>query len=56
MAQVLLTAMVVGLVAHFVSEVACPAALVNGNGLALSFRGNYPDQPCLFVLMNMSTQ
>ncbi|KAL8119141.1 K(+) efflux antiporter 2, chloroplastic-like isoform X2 [Apium graveolens] len=35
-AQVLATAMVVGLVAHFVSGLACPAALVIGNGLALS--------------------
>ncbi|KAL1818573.1 hypothetical protein ACET3Z_013442 [Daucus carota] len=34
--QVLATAMVVGLVAHFVSGQAGPAALVIGNGLALS--------------------
>lgn len=36
MTQVLATAMVVGLVAHFVSGQAGPAALVIGNGLALS--------------------
>ncbi|KAK1364441.1 K(+) efflux antiporter 2, chloroplastic-like [Heracleum sosnowskyi] len=35
-AQVLATAMVVGLVAHFVFGLACPAAIVIGNGLALS--------------------
>lgn len=36
MAQVLATAMVVGLVAHFIFGLACPAAIVIGNGLALS--------------------
>ncbi|KAK3021453.1 hypothetical protein RJ639_045642 [Escallonia herrerae] len=35
-AQVLVTAVVVGLVAHFISGQAGPAALVIGNGLALS--------------------
>ncbi|KAL1809341.1 hypothetical protein ACET3Z_026331 [Daucus carota] len=35
-AQVLATAILVGLVAHFVSGLTCPAALVIGNGLALS--------------------
>lgn len=36
MTQVLATAMVVGLIAHFVAGQAGPAALVIGNGLALS--------------------
>uniref|UniRef100_A0A803MPX4 RCK N-terminal domain-containing protein n=1 Tax=Chenopodium quinoa TaxID=63459 RepID=A0A803MPX4_CHEQI len=35
-AQVLLTAAVVGMVAHFISKQAGPAAIVIGNGLALS--------------------
>lgn len=34
--QVLVTAAVIGLAAHYVSRVAGPAALVVGNGLALS--------------------
>ena len=34
--QVLVTAVVVGLVAHFVSGQLGPAAIVIGNGLALS--------------------
>ncbi|XP_052193091.1 K(+) efflux antiporter 2, chloroplastic-like [Diospyros lotus] len=35
-AQVLMTAVVVGLVAHFIAGLPCPSALVIGNGLALS--------------------